>query len=97
MPTTQCDQSVSALPVQPLLSVQGVSLTLSQRRILQDINLELKTGEFLGLIGPNGGGKTSLLRVILGVLEPTSGQVIWRDPVTGGRPSSRVRASTQRH
>ena len=88
MPTTQCDPSVGTLPVQPLLSVQGVSLMLSHRRILQDINLELKTGEFLGLIGPNGGGKTSLLRVILGVLKPTSGQVIWRDPVSGGRPAS---------
>jgi zinc transport system ATP-binding protein len=72
---------------QPLLSVGSLGLTLSQRRILQDINLELKTGEFLGLIGPNGGGKTSLLRVILGILKPTCGQVIWHDPVTSDRPA----------
>jgi zinc transport system ATP-binding protein len=69
------------------LLVNGVCLTLSQRRILQDINLELTTGEFLGLIGPNGGGKTSLLRVILGIVAPTSGQVLWRDPATDDRPA----------
>ena len=67
--------------------MRSVCLTLSQRRILRDVTLDLKTGEFLGLIGPNGGGKTSLLRVILGVVVPTSGQVIWHDPVTGDRPA----------
>ena len=87
MHTSPGDPSATAPPSQLLLSVQSVCLTLSQRRILQDITLELKTGEFLGLIGPNGGGKTSLLRVILGVVVPTSGQITWHDPVSGGRPS----------
>jgi len=87
MHTTQCGQSVSAIHGQPLLSVDGVSLTLSQRCILQDVNLELKTGEFQGLIGPNGGGKTSLLRIILGIVAPTRGEVTWHDPVTGGKPA----------
>jgi zinc transport system ATP-binding protein len=87
MPTTQYDQSVIAKSQPPVLLVDGVSLTLSHRRILNDIHLELQTGEFLGLIGPNGGGKTSLLRIILGVVVPTSGQVIWHDPVTGNRPA----------
>jgi len=76
-----------ARPGEPLLAVHGLGLTLSQRQILSGISLELKTGEFLGLIGPNGGGKTSLLRVILGVMAPTCGQVIWHDPVTAGKPA----------
>ncbi len=71
----------------PLLSVNAVGLTLSQRRILRDIQLELKPGEFLGLIGPNGGGKTSLLRIILGVVTPTCGTVTWHDPITGRKPA----------
>jgi len=87
MDTPHCEPSSTAIPGQPLLSVNCVGLTLSQRRILHDINLELKTGEFLGLIGPNGGGKTSLLRVILGIMAPTCGQVIWHDPVTANKPA----------
>jgi len=87
MHTPPGDPTATVLPGQPLLSVHSVFLTLSQRRILRDVTLELKTGEFLGLIGPNGGGKTSLLRVILGVVVPTSGQVIWHDCGAGGRPA----------
>ncbi len=86
-PTPQPEQSTAVATGQPLLSVNHVGLTLSQRCILRDINLELKTAEFMGLIGPNGGGKTSLLRVILGILAPTSGHVAWHDPVTGGKPA----------
>jgi zinc transport system ATP-binding protein len=87
MHTPPCEEISLALRGQLLLSVKNLGLTLSQRRILQDINLELKTAEFLGLIGPNGGGKTSLLRVILGILAPTCGQVTWHDPVTAGKPT----------
>ncbi len=86
-PAPQPAPSAAVLAGPPLLSVNHVGLTLSQRCILQDISLELKTAEFLGLIGPNGGGKTSLLRVILGILAPTSGDVVWHDPVTGGTPA----------
>jgi len=72
---------------EPLLSVEGVSLTLSRRLILREVDLEMRTGEFLGLIGPNGGGKTSLLRVILGVIPPTAGRVVWHDPAADGKPA----------
>ena len=81
---TICDRFFTGLP---LLSVEHVSLVLSRRCILQDIHLELKPGEFLGLIGPNGGGKTSLLRVILGVMAPTSGRIVWHDSLASGKPA----------
>ena len=87
MHTPDRQQSSVAVAGSPLLSVNGVGLTLSHRRILHDINLDLKAGEFLGLIGPNGGGKTSLLRVILGIVAPTCGRVNWHDPVTAGKPA----------
>jgi len=61
----------------PLLIVEKLTLDLSGRRILEDLNLAVQRGEFLGLIGPNGGGKTSLLRVLLGLLPPTAGKVRW--------------------
>ena len=62
-----------------LLSVDQLTLDLSGRRILEDLSLAVRRGEFLGLIGPNGGGKTSLLRVLLGLLPPTAGRVTWAD------------------
>ncbi len=43
--------------------------------VLEDINLSVWEQDFLGIIGPNGGGKTTLLRVLLGLVEPSRGQV----------------------
>jgi len=43
--------------------------------ILENINLEIAAGEFLGIVGPNGGGKSTLLKIILGLLQPYQGQV----------------------
>ncbi|MCX6113518.1 MAG: ATP-binding cassette domain-containing protein [Proteobacteria bacterium] len=43
--------------------------------MLKSINLNVKEKEFLGIVGPNGGGKTTLLKIILGLLKPTSGAV----------------------
>ena len=88
MHTPACEPLAVAQPGQPLLCVDRVSLTLSQRHILQEISLELRTAEFLGLIGPNGGGKTSLLRVILGVVAPTGGRVIWHGSETDVKPTT---------
>ncbi len=60
----------------PILSVEGVSVRLSGREILQDVGFRIEAGEFTGLIGSNGAGKTTLLRVILGLASPTSGRVL---------------------
>lgn len=68
-----------------VLTADKLTLDLSGRRILRDISLVVKRGEFLGLIGPNGGGKTSLLRVLLGILAPTAGYFHWSGP-SCGRP-----------
>jgi len=66
-----------------ILGVSEVSVTLSGRRILDDVSFTIGPGEFTGLIGPNGAGKTTLLRVILGLQRPTGGQV-----TVLGRPRS---------
>jgi zinc/manganese transport system ATP-binding protein len=57
------------------LSVEGVSVSLGHRLILDDVTFAVAPGSFTGLIGSNGAGKTTLLRVILGLIQPASGQV----------------------
>ena len=58
-----------------VLSVRRVSVSLAGRSILNDIEFALEPGEFCGLIGANGSGKTILLRTILGFVTPSSGNV----------------------
>jgi zinc/manganese transport system ATP-binding protein len=68
-----------------VLAVEGLTLWLSGRRILDDVTFRLGPGELTALIGSNGAGKTTLLRVILGLITPTSGRV----SVAGGARSRR--------
>ena len=68
-----------------ILNVNNVSVSRSGRMILQDINLRLSKGEFVGLVGPNGSGKSTLLLSILGVLKLHSGTV----QIFGEPPMSR--------
>ena len=54
--------------------------------VLEDINLSIRELDFIGLIGPNGGGKTTLLKVLLGLLPPLRGEVrVMGEPVEEGR------------
>lgn len=59
------------------------------REVLRDIQLEVAAGEFVALIGPSGGGKTTLLRVVAGLEEPSSGAVTIQRP-DGEAPTIRV-------
>jgi len=58
-----------------LITLQHVSMRYDRKAILKDINLEIKQGDFLAVTGPNGGGKTTLLRILLKLLKPTAGSV----------------------
>jgi zinc transport system ATP-binding protein len=61
--------------VPKLASLSNISLKLDHQQILTNINIELKKGEITTLIGPNGGGKTSIARILIGILAPSSGEV----------------------
>ena len=58
-----------------LLDVKDLYVELSGRKILENVNLQVNSGEFLALIGPNGAGKTTFLRTVLGAIKPKSGQI----------------------
>lgn len=58
------------------IEITNLTVTLNDREVLSDINLSLQEGSFLGIVGPNGGGKTTLLRVILSLIRPASGRVL---------------------
>lgn len=53
---------------------------LGARRVLAGVDLDVEAGRIHVLVGPNGGGKTTLLRLLLGLVEPTHGRVMWTGP-----------------
>ncbi len=59
----------------PHIEISHLVAGYKNENVLKDINLSIHKDDFLGLIGPNGGGKTTLLKVILGLIEPKSGSV----------------------
>ncbi len=59
-----------------ILEVKNVSFAYSANApVLTAISLNIHSGDYLGVIGPNGGGKTTLLKIMLGLLQPTSGSI----------------------
>lgn len=66
----------------PVIDLEGVSFAYDSREVLSDVNLSVKAGDFMAVIGPNGGGKTTLVKIILGLLAPTRGtvRVLGADP-----------------
>jgi zinc/manganese transport system ATP-binding protein len=59
----------------PVVSLRGAALSYGGRTLWQGLDLDVRPGEFLAVLGPNGSGKTSLLRVLLGLRAPTAGTV----------------------
>ncbi|MFH1122198.1 MAG: ABC transporter ATP-binding protein [Pseudomonadota bacterium] len=57
------------------IEFKNVWFSYDKTEVLKDISFSLKQGEFLGIIGPNGGGKTTLLKLMLGLLKPDRGQI----------------------
>ena len=61
--------------MEKLIDIDHVTAAYGNKTVLRDISLTIWKDDFLGIIGPNGGGKTTLLKVILGLLPPVSGVI----------------------
>lgn len=59
-----------------LLELQNLSVAYDSKIVLNDVNLTILEDDFIGVIGPNGGGKTTLVKIILGLIKPVSGKVL---------------------
>ncbi|MDQ1334685.1 MAG: transporter ATP-binding protein [Thermodesulfobacteriota bacterium] len=59
----------------PAIDMKGVWFSYDKTPILKDVTLTLKQGDFLAILGPNGGGKTTLLKLLLGLLKPDRGVI----------------------
>ncbi|MBI5728508.1 MAG: metal ABC transporter ATP-binding protein [Candidatus Magasanikbacteria bacterium] len=70
-----------------LLKVADVSFRYQDQVVLDHISFDIHEGDYLGVIGPNGGGKTTLLKIMLGLLRPTNGTVTYVDRAAAGRES----------
>lgn len=60
-----------------LFEMKSLSASYGASLVLKDINFSVRENDFIGVIGPNGGGKTTLLKIILGLLKPVSGEIIF--------------------
>jgi ABC-type glutathione transport system ATPase component len=92
-----------------LVKVKGLNKQFGQLKALDNISLEIKSGESLGLVGESGSGKTTLSRLILRLIEPSSGeivfdginnirkdcQIVFQDPQTSLNPRIRVGAAIE--
>ena len=59
----------------PDIIFENISFSYQKRPILEEVNLRITNGEFASIVGPNGGGKTTLLKLMLGLLKPSTGTI----------------------
>jgi zinc/manganese transport system ATP-binding protein/zinc transport system ATP-binding protein len=74
----------------PLVELVEVSSSYGNTVALQDVSLKIRSGQFMAIVGPNGGGKTTLLRTILGMVPPDSGRVLLRGGILSQPSLQRV-------
>ena len=76
--------------MKPLVELKDVSFGYGAEPALEDISLHLHPGQFAALVGPSGAGKTSLLKLILGTLQPTHGEIYIHGQALNGQPAPHV-------
>ncbi len=75
-----------------MLTLEHVAFTAGTKDIVRDVSLTIPDGRFVVITGPNGGGKTSLAKLIIGIEQPTGGRILWNgEDVTALSVTERAR------
>jgi len=67
-----------------LVEIRNLSAGYGQNIVLRDVSLSIQQFDFIGVIGPNGGGKTTLLKALLGLIPPLAGEIVFEESMIGG-------------
>ena len=74
------------MPLDKVVEFQNVSFSYNSRLVLENVNLTVSDKEFVWVVGPNGGGKTTLVKLLLGLLQPKTGVVkVFGSPAAAAR------------
>ncbi len=63
----------------PLVHINHVTFAYDREPVLEEVDLKIFDHDFIGMIGPNGGGKSTLIRIIMGILQPDKGKLYFRE------------------
>lgn len=86
-------QNNKSMKQSPVIEIDHVNFSYPGNSVLHDVSFQVNSGEFIGMIGPNGGGKTTLLKLILGFLRPSKGKVSVFGELAGEQSTSPNRLS----
>jgi len=67
-----------------LIEINSVTVSYDNVIALKDVSFRVNENDYIGVIGPNGGGKTTLLKVILGLIKPVSGKITFNSSLING-------------
>lgn len=76
--------------MEPLVDIRNLSVAYGTEIVLRDVTLSVTPNDFIGIIGPNGGGKTTLLKSILGLISPIKGEIIFSTELKNGSGDNRI-------
>jgi len=76
--------------LKPLVELKHVTFGYGAEPILEDVSLHLHPGQFAAVVGPSGAGKTSLIKLILGTLQPTTGEIVINGEALRGQPRTQI-------
>jgi ABC-type glutathione transport system ATPase component len=84
------------MPTEPLLEARNLVKDFGSTRVIDDVSLHLMRGETLGLVGESGSGKSTVARLLLRLIEPTSGEILYRSSADT-EPNNDTRTYDLRH